>query len=369
MIEFKGQCGHSIRARDEDAGKTVRCSYCGRECQVPEGEDDAFDSLFGDVEKTGVFDPAATKAGAAQRRSRSGGSRSKPRRKSGDFDPFAVVVKMGAVAVVIIVIAIGWTYGQKGVAYVKNQLQSTPTPAPTPKPTSAPRSGDSRSGGSGLVAPKLPTGQSGIYVCSVPPDAMVYLLSEKDVKGSILTNESADIKRKTNAQVTVNPGRYRVAVALPVSTRELMGQPGYRKLRHDIEDRLSKPADVSGFFLPDGSAVEARLIRDEWYLVRTYEDVVVFKNEWSGVTALFLPRLDVRQLLDFLPTRSSYSFNTIDIKEELGFYDVPSTDQDLVMSALRRVGKIVYRKDARLPYQEFTIRLSKGTLKRTVVKD
>ena len=38
MIEFKAECGHTIRAKDEDVGKVVRCAYCGREAQVPEDE-------------------------------------------------------------------------------------------------------------------------------------------------------------------------------------------------------------------------------------------------------------------------------------------------------------------------------------------
>ena len=365
MIEFKGECGHSIRARDEDAGRTVRCSYCGRECQVPDRNNDAFDSLFGEVEKTGVFDPAATRAQQTQHRHRRK-SWSRPVRQGGEFDPFAVAVRMGGVAVIIMVLAVGWKYGQKGVGYVRDHLQPTPAPTVTATPTSPPTRNDSRLG---LTRPKLPTDHSGIYVSSIPADAVVYALSEKNLKGSILENENADVKRKTDTQVPVNPGRYRVAVALPVSTQELMSQPGYPAIRRAIEDELSKPADLSGYFLPDGSTVWAEPIRDEWYLVRVYENVVVFKNQWTAVTALFLPRLGVDGLLDYLPARDRYAFDTAHVGGELDFYEVPAVDQRLVMAALRKVGKIVYRQDENSPYQEFKIRPQKGTLKRTVVKD
>ena len=58
MIEFKAECGHTVRAKDEDAGKVVRCSYCGREAPVPsKGEDrDELEYLFSEVEKTGVYE-------------------------------------------------------------------------------------------------------------------------------------------------------------------------------------------------------------------------------------------------------------------------------------------------------------------------
>jgi translation initiation factor IF-2 len=35
MIEFKAECGHTVRAKNEDAGQAVRCSYCGKAAKVP----------------------------------------------------------------------------------------------------------------------------------------------------------------------------------------------------------------------------------------------------------------------------------------------------------------------------------------------
>ncbi len=54
MIEFKADCGHTVRARDEDGGGVVRCSYCGKPAPVPENNADDLDFLFTDVEQDGT---------------------------------------------------------------------------------------------------------------------------------------------------------------------------------------------------------------------------------------------------------------------------------------------------------------------------
>jgi len=54
MIVFKAECGHTVRAKDEDAGGVVRCSYCGRNAKVPETDDTSLDLLLGEIEQTGT---------------------------------------------------------------------------------------------------------------------------------------------------------------------------------------------------------------------------------------------------------------------------------------------------------------------------
>ena len=90
MIEFKGECGHTIRAKDDDAGKVVRCSYCGKEAQVPE-EEDELDFLLTEVERTGDFDPPKSRRRAKPRPSAAAGP---PIRPKSDFNPFGVALKM-----------------------------------------------------------------------------------------------------------------------------------------------------------------------------------------------------------------------------------------------------------------------------------
>ena len=52
MIEFKAECGHTVRARDEDAGGVIRCSYCGRNAKVPDNLDSDLDFLFQDLDQS-----------------------------------------------------------------------------------------------------------------------------------------------------------------------------------------------------------------------------------------------------------------------------------------------------------------------------
>lgn len=38
MIQFKADCGHTIEVPDRDAGRVVRCAYCGREVEAPSAD-------------------------------------------------------------------------------------------------------------------------------------------------------------------------------------------------------------------------------------------------------------------------------------------------------------------------------------------
>ncbi len=49
MIEFKADCGHIIQAPDRDAGKIVKCAYCGREIEAPAPTEEP-DILFQEVD-------------------------------------------------------------------------------------------------------------------------------------------------------------------------------------------------------------------------------------------------------------------------------------------------------------------------------
>ena len=50
MIEFKADCGHVIQAPDQDAGKIVKCAYCGREVEAPLRDEEDPDLLFQEVD-------------------------------------------------------------------------------------------------------------------------------------------------------------------------------------------------------------------------------------------------------------------------------------------------------------------------------
>ena len=84
MIEFKAECGHTVRARDEDAGSVVRCTYCGRNAEVPD-KDAELDFLFRDVKQP--EDP-----GKRRRQRRKPKPAAAADGKPSTFDPFTVVI-------------------------------------------------------------------------------------------------------------------------------------------------------------------------------------------------------------------------------------------------------------------------------------
>ncbi|MCH7702690.1 MAG: hypothetical protein IID37_13490, partial [Planctomycetes bacterium] len=105
MIEFKAECGHTVRAKDDDGGKVVRCSYCGRDARVPEQQDEVdgdLDFLFRDVEQSAESEAQSPGRRRSRRRSR---SRAPFSAYSADrFNPLAVALKMVYVAVILIVV-------------------------------------------------------------------------------------------------------------------------------------------------------------------------------------------------------------------------------------------------------------------------
>ena len=101
MIEFKAECGHTVRARDEDAGGVVRCSYCGKPANVPEETGDELDFLFNDIDQPDELPRSRRKRGRKK-------ARTKRARAPGAFNPFAVVLKLCYAALLIaIVIFVG----------------------------------------------------------------------------------------------------------------------------------------------------------------------------------------------------------------------------------------------------------------------
>ena len=373
MIEFKGECGHTIRARDEDAGKVVRCSYCGREALVTQEAHDELDALFDEVEETGVYDPQATKVGQRAHRSTQRGKTPAAARKRAapGFDPFAVALKMTYVAVIIIAAVVAWKYG-KGLydSWSAQRGTTTPTAAGTPSPAeSGPRPGASTSDKRyGLLTDRLPRGHFGAYVSSVPRGAMIFHLSEHGVVDSILTNPAAEKHMRTNTDVRIpQPGAQTFAVALQIANQDLMDLPGYKGLRKQLsspEYGYDKDKAAVQYFVPDGSvATRVESIRGRRYLVRYYE-VVTEKNHWTAVTAMFLPRdAGLTELIEHhLPRRENYGFDEAYITQELDFHDISPAQQTVIMDFLRRVGRVCYQKEGGW-YHSFQIEVSDGYLK------
>ncbi len=386
MIEFKAECGHTIRAKDEDEGKVVRCSYCGREAQVPQNDEDDLDFLFSEVDSGGSGGRGSTKGGTASKIRR----QTKPKPAvigrdagGGGFDPFALALKMGYAAIIIIVLIVAGKYGYQAWQDVSNRV-----PKEEREERSAKRSEDRSSRGSdrrkskqrgriGLaskLAKKLEKKNGGgIYVNSVPPGAMVrFRACSPDAPEEIFDDPEAEQAYASDPdnQLEPGPGLYEIAVAVRINDLRLRDYPGYdalsARIRQGAPDR-----ELRDYFLPDGAeeVTTVELPNKPVYLVRKYK-VEVVKGDWVPVTALFLPDRPLVELMPFLPHKGAYGVNDEETKWELSFYPgVPKTDWKLITDALRYVGKVMYRLDDQGGYLRFLVHPVDGAVTVREVED
>ncbi len=348
MIEFKGECGHTIRARDEDVGKIVRCSYCGKEALVTRQPQDDLDVLFDAVEQTGADDAQATRVGQKFHRVK---SRENKRLAAGKpakaFDPFDIAMKMTYVALGIILVVFGFKYIPGLYEDLTGGAVQNPPSNPTETANANPVENSSPpQTGRGLLSERLSTKQEGVYVSSVPQGAGIYQLPQTSVSDSICSDPVANKNLRTNKALRLPPGKHTIALALRVNEPWLMALEGYTDLRKKIEaDDPRRDEAVRNFFVPDGS-IETRVerVRGALHLIRVFE-CEVDAQTWVSATALFLPRsLSQEQTVTQLPNQVMYKFQDTEAKRELTFYEVEENDKKFVTDALKRVGVVSYKR-------------------------
>ena len=363
MIEFKADCGHTVRAKDEDEGKVVRCAYCGREVQVPDDANDEMDFLFGDDEAENSEDRDAK----STRGARSGRGSMPFKRRSRSTDPFAIVTKMSYVAVFLIAaIFIGKKYAWPmfNDAFLTEQkplkVEPPASPTATPSPTVA-RTPGIPSRKYGLINPRLDRrGKEGVYINAVPPNARVYHRPFDDAADPndfewLLNPNVARINRPPYIQ-DLKPGVHEVVVMYAISDRQLKQYRdyGYNEFRKKVEKELGNKDHSNGadeiarlYFTPD-DALDTRVvrIRDVVNIVRRYR-IVVRRAEWRVLTPLFLPeRCEMLELVKFLPKKKdNFGIDSTDLQEELAYYEVPREDRGFIEDILGRIGSISYGWD------------------------
>lgn len=364
MIEFKGNCGHLIRARDEDAGKVVRCSYCGREATVvrPSREGDP-EGLLDAVEATGVYDAMATKAVRKSHRARKRAEKRVAAGKPANIDPFAVILKMTYLAIVIVLGAVAWKYvpglyreltgtqpaiERPGI----DELAASPPPPLVNVPTPTPPANRL-----GLLVANLGIHPEGAYVSSVPPGGLILQMPGWNLGDAIFTDDESRVQLHCNDAVKLTPGRHTIAVAVRINDPALMRMTGYADLRRVLESGVSKSEAtkrLSAYLLPDDDVTQRmERIGKYTYIARVYE--VEVNKSWVAVTALFLPRVELTELMGYLPAPKMFAFDRGNVERELTFYEVPAADQPRLLDALGRVGRISYRRSADAPYRMYQI--------------
>jgi hypothetical protein len=347
MIEFKAECGHTVRARDEDAGGVVRCSYCGRNAAVPDNVDSGLDHLFREIEETGEKDKSYKRPRKRRKKlfSKSGGAGSL-------LDPFSIVLKLCYVAALIIIV---WVVVQKSVMpLIRGQKPINPFDrggSTEPHPPVARHGTTPETPGMGLIGHRVP----GLYVASVPTGAVVYIVeaSRAPTRGRIASIQGVRQIRSDGVFPPLPDGEYIVEVTLPWHDRQLSEYKDYWSFRRAIEhaNDTERRRLLDEYFIPDDAIdVFVHEAAEQIYLVRQYR-TQVWRDQSRGVQALFLPRIPqdggerflIEPLVaEYLPDVRRYSFDEELVNNELAYYGVSATDRPFVVEALRRIGAISY---------------------------
>ncbi len=349
MIEFKAECGHTVRARDEDAGGVVRCSYCGRNAPVPDNVDSDLDFLFREIEETGETDKSARRP---RKRKRKRGARTAGPR--GGFDPFAVVLKLcylaGLVIIVYLVVqkaVMPLVRGEKPIALFSGSNTKKPPP---PAETTRRRHEGRRT--AGLVGNAR---IAGLYIASIPTGATAYVIeaSRAPTTGRIGSLQGVRQIQTDGAVSRLPDGDYVVEVTLPWHDKRLSKYADYWTFRRSIEKATDAERRrlLEAYFIPD-DAVDAFVYttEEQIYLVRQYH-ATVRHDRSKGVQALFLPRIlrasgvgfTIEPLVaNYAPKEQRYNFDEEVVFNELAYYGVLTMDRRLIVEALHRMGVITY---------------------------
>jgi hypothetical protein len=328
MIEFRAACGHSVRAKDSDAGKTVKCTYCGKMVQVPY-PDDASDELFAEAQ-------AAPRAAPRPVTPRTG--------RRGVRAPTGLVkILLGVTYLGVAVVAVAL-----GIQLVMKRFGGDrPEPQTTRQERRVSRGEEPGSPGSAKNPYKdcreLKMGEAGLVLLSVPSGARIYLSEVKD-------GESLEANPTRNSELLVGstpkvldkqkPGRYRIGFEFSMSAPPLQGWPGYREFRVQVQEKGR--SDVDYFVYDDADEVG---ISDRGYgpplIYRTYE-AMLRNKEWSSVIALFVPDQPVEHYLGHAPKDKLFEFDSQYAEYELKEIYGVKEDAGTLIRALRLMGKVVW---------------------------
>ena len=375
MIEFKAECGHTVRARDEDAGGVVRCSYCGRNAGVPESGGADLDFLFNEVQQT---DEQET--GGRRRKRRKGKPLfARKKRTSGEFNPFAVVLRLCYAAALIIIVVV---VARKFVIPLFDEAKKAAIFSSGAKPPArddASSKAPGRTRGPGLIRD---TRVTGLYVGSTPTGAAVYCVDESKAPATGRIHQVPGcIQLRTNGECP-HPadGSYIVEVAFPWNDPNLNSYPNYFEFRKQLEPASHEQRKrlVDEYFIPDeASTVFVDQAEDQIYIVRQYRGVTVRQGQSKGVRALFLPRIRGGEprtfaieplVTGYIPNVKTYEFDEKHVRDELAYSGVAEVDRTFVLEALSRIGLIPYMTaDRRV--RVFKIGIQDGAFATRVIRE
>lgn len=360
VIEFKGECGHTIRAKDEDEGKYVHCGYCGAEAQVPGKSNGQLDELF-----DRLAEGEETEEGTPRKKRRWGTKRGA--RKAGGFDPVRTSWNLVSITLVLIVLIVvgkyGYRYYQRFAERVRTEQKEThqaSSQESNPSSTGTETEPKKTTTRQGLLRYSLDHKRCGAYITSVPSGVRIYARPADDEDTEILGRYERYFEGRTPTVLALPPGEYDVALVVPTSQHELKAMKGYRELRWKIEYNENTDA-VLRYLAPDGSEETylLKLTNKQQCLARRYR-VSVLDQNWTPVTGFFLPNVTLAERLTYVPDVKHFGFDNGEVCEELTYWGVDKADFDAICRFLARTGKLVLPDPQTHAHRSLEIDLATG---------
>ncbi len=366
MIEFKADCGHIIQTPDHNAGKIVKCAYCGREVEAPRRDDQDPDILFQEVDLNELAkgEGMAGTSGAMtiqgqQKKAKSAPSAEDIARTGNRILRICLIIAFSVICLVVMVMVVRSVPNIAGGPLQKESQIATGTspvqeplpriehsPAPADTPARVDRARRERQPATasrrGRVNQSFSRNSQGVFVEVFDKSARIYVRERDSQNDATLGADESEFRGRGSTKIALPPGQYRLAICLDISDPELAGLPGFDELRSKLEFEGDARA-AKEFFARDVSTeiefideidVEQRLVR--------YYDIEVQGNDWTLITNLYVPGDSIRAVLSYLPTISLYKFDRESVRRELSAYGVSVGNLSFVLDMLARAGQVVY---------------------------
>ncbi len=368
MIEFKADCGHIIQAPDRDAGKIVKCAYCGREIEAPTPTEEP-DILFQEVDLNELAKGEEVVAGSRgmtiqgqQQEGKSAPSPADLAQTGNKILRYTLLVGFGAICITVLVLVTWFVVNMPSSSGDSAQSKRSKAMGTRPVPeserraevpaTPVERSPDSERAPVEEQLRSVPpqgrrnfvfgTASQGVFIEAFNKNVRIYVRYADSDNDETLGADESEFRGTGATQLSVPAGRFRIAVTLDTADSNLSQFGGFDELRDQLE--IESDASSAGAFFARDISVGTSYIDEigvEPRLVRYYE-VEVQPGQWTLITNLFVPRGSISTVVARLPDVDLYEFDTEATRRELSSLNVAAEDTSVVLEMLARAGQVVY---------------------------
>lgn len=337
MIEFRAECGHTVRARNEDAGEMIHCAYCGRRTKVPAAGKGELGSVLAETLEESRARPPVP-----------------PPPRTLNLAPLRIMwTAIFVVLVLSVLIYTGrWMYGSWSAESESGEARTAWAPGADRQPESSRPTRPEALGTRGTepsrrnVLGQLDRRKTGICVFSYPTELDVYV-QEMPVRDAGRLDSEHRVGRTPRffgLEVELRPGKYRVSVLASIRNPDLMELPNYQeRVRQAVTHSTDEEEAIfaaDDYFIEDGANTWGlEVLRGQKHLVKNFE--VEIDDGWRVIYALLLPDGSCADLLRYARDTASFDFDRRLARQELQFWGVSDDEFDVALQALARMGKAV----------------------------